>query len=59
MPLAIGFGISTAEHVREVGEIADAAIIGSAFVRTVSEASSEQRPAAARAFLEEMTGRVS
>lgn len=59
VPLAVGFGISAAEHVRDVGKIADAAIIGSAFVRTVSEASAEQRPAAARAFLEEMTGRAS
>ncbi len=59
VPLAVGFGISTAEHVQAVGEVADAVIIGSAFVRTVAEAPAEQRPAAARAFLEEMTGRVS
>ena len=59
VPLAVGFGISAAEHVREVGKVADAAIIGSAFVRTVAKASTAQRPAAARAFLKEMTGRVS
>lgn len=35
LPLAVGFGISTAEHVSSVGAIADAAVVGSAFVRTV------------------------
>jgi tryptophan synthase alpha chain len=57
VPLAVGFGISTPEHVRTVAGIADAAIIGSAFVRTVSEAPPEQRAARARAFMEEITGR--
>jgi chorismate mutase len=43
LPLAVGFGISTPEQVREVGEIADGVAVGSAFVRTIEEnaASSE------------------
>jgi len=37
LPLAVGFGISTAEHVRAVGAMADAVVVGSAFVRTVEQ----------------------
>jgi tryptophan synthase alpha chain len=33
---AVGIGISTAEQVREVNSYADAAIVGSAFVRAYS-----------------------
>ncbi len=40
LPLAVGFGISNAEHVRQVvhGAGADAAIVGSALVRRLSDA---------------------
>lgn len=34
-PIAVGFGISNADHVRAVGEFADAAIIGSAIVALI------------------------
>ena len=37
LPLAVGFGISTPEQVREVGEIADGVVVGSALVRLVEE----------------------
>lgn len=39
-PLAIGFGISQPEHVRVVGEIAEAVVIGSALIRIIAEADS-------------------
>lgn len=39
MPLALGFGISTPEHVAEVGAYADAAVVGSALVNLIAEAS--------------------
>jgi tryptophan synthase alpha chain len=39
MPIAIGFGISRPEHVAEVGGYADAAVVGSALVSVVAEAS--------------------
>jgi len=37
LPLAVGFGISTPEQVAQVGALADAVAVGSAFVRTVSK----------------------
>ncbi|MEM1331506.1 MAG: tryptophan synthase subunit alpha [Planctomycetota bacterium] len=37
VPIACGFGISTAEHVRAVVEHADAAIVGSALVRRMAD----------------------
>lgn len=57
LPLAVGFGISSREHVQAVGQIADAAVIGSAFVQLVGETPRDQRPARVRAYLEEITGR--
>jgi tryptophan synthase alpha chain len=38
LPLALGFGISTAEHVAEVGAYADAAVVGSALVSVIAQA---------------------
>lgn len=35
LPLAVGFGISTAQQMGAVGAIADAVVVGSALVRTV------------------------
>lgn len=37
LPMAVGFGISTADHVRQVVEVADAAIVGSAMMRRVAQ----------------------
>ena len=58
LPLAVGFGISAREHVREVGRFADAAVIGSAIVDTISRAPSDSRPATIRAYMEAITGRA-
>ena len=38
LPIAVGFGISTAAHVASVGESADGAIIGSALVNELNKA---------------------
>jgi len=35
LPIAVGFGISTAEHFTAVGEFADAAVVGSAIVEII------------------------
>lgn len=37
LPLAVGFGISTAEQVRAVGAVADGVVVGSAFERAIEE----------------------
>ena len=47
LPVAVGFGISNAEHVAQVAEFADAAVIGSAIVELVERAASEHGPEAA------------
>ena len=38
LPVCVGFGISTAEHVRAVGRHADGAVVGSALVRVLDQA---------------------
>jgi tryptophan synthase alpha chain len=37
LPVAVGFGISTAEQVRQVWRFADAAVIGSALVSQIEK----------------------
>lgn len=37
VPVAVGFGISTAEHARQVADIADGVIVGSRVVRAAGE----------------------
>ncbi len=37
LPLAVGFGISTPEQAREVAQIADGVVVGSAFVRLIEQ----------------------
>ena len=37
LPIAVGFGISSAEHFKAVGKFADAAAVGSAIVQTIEQ----------------------
>jgi len=53
LPLAVGFGISTREHVVSVTQSADAAIVGSALVRRMGDA--ENPALAAREFVCELS----
>jgi tryptophan synthase alpha chain len=43
LPIAVGFGISTPEQARAVGQFADAVVVGSAAVRIVEQAAAEKR----------------
>ena len=36
MPLALGFGVSKPEHVAEIGQIADAVVVGSGLVDVIA-----------------------
>lgn len=47
LPVAVGFGISNAEHVAQVAEFADAAVIGSAIVELIERVSTTTGPEAA------------
>lgn len=52
IPVAVGFGISTAEHVRQVGSIADGAIVGAALIRAAGDAADPAQ--AAFEFVQEL-----
>jgi tryptophan synthase alpha chain len=45
LPICIGFGISTPEHVKLLAPVADGLIVGSAIVRRIAEAASKPREA--------------
>jgi tryptophan synthase alpha chain len=47
LPVAVGFGISNADHVAQVAEFADAAVVGSAIVELIERIASENGPEAA------------
>ena len=51
LPVAVGFGISNAEHVAQVGAFADAAVIGSAIVELIERSTSESAPGAVARFI--------
>ena len=51
VPLCVGFGISTANDVREIAKIADGAIIGSAFQQLI-----EEDPKTAKTKISDMIG---
>jgi tryptophan synthase alpha chain len=51
IPIALGFGISNAEHVRAVAEFADAAVIGSALVALIEKTAPAEAPAAIGQFI--------
>jgi len=51
LPVAVGFGISNAEHVAQVAEFADAAVIGSAIVGLIERATPETAPDSVARFI--------
>ncbi len=59
-PLGVGFGISQPEHARQVSEWgADAAIVGSAFVKRLSEGTPKEGLAAIADFCQTLRGAIS
>ncbi len=61
LPIACGFGISTPDHVRAVVKHADAAIVGSALIRRINQATKQNSDPleAAGAFVRELSAATS
>ncbi|MDE2779332.1 MAG: tryptophan synthase subunit alpha [Chloroflexota bacterium] len=57
LPLTIGFGISRREHVETVCREADAAVVGSALIRTMLESPRDQLVERASNLVAELAGR--
>ena len=57
LPIALGFGVSTPEHVGAVGEFADAAVVGSAIVGLIEKTPAADAPKAVGQFVAQLTGR--
>ena len=58
LPLAVGFGISRPEHFRAVGEVADAAVVGSAIVDLIDRSDPADRESRLKEYVEMVTGRA-
>jgi tryptophan synthase alpha chain len=54
LPVALGFGVSTPEHVKAVGEFADAAVVGSAIVALIEKTPAAEAPKAVGEFVREL-----
>ena len=48
LPIAVGFGVSNADHVTALGQFADAAVVGSAIVATIEESPAGEEPSRSR-----------
>ena len=57
LPIAIGFGISSREHVLDVGQRADGAAVGSVLVRALGDGSHEGAAARGAKVVAELAGR--
>jgi tryptophan synthase alpha chain len=58
LPVALGFGISRPEHVRETCAYADAAVVGSALVEVIAKAPAGQAAVEAERFVRWLKGRI-
>ncbi len=56
LPIAVGFGISTPAHFAEVGESADAAVVGSAIVQAIEQAGRERAQQAVAELIASLIG---
>ncbi len=54
LPIALGFGISNAAHVRAVNAFADAAVVGSAIVELIEKTPAAEAPTAVGKFVADL-----
>jgi tryptophan synthase alpha chain len=54
LPLAVGFSVSKPEHIAQIGQIADGAVVASALINAVDAAAPEERVATAVNFLRDL-----
>jgi len=52
LPVAVGFGISNSEHVAQVAQFADAAVVGSAIVELIERSTPETAAGAVARFIQ-------
>ena len=54
LPIAVGFGLSTSQHIAEVTSYADGAVVGSALVRLIDQHPQEEQVEAVRRYIVEL-----
>ena len=57
LPVAVGFGVSERRHVERIGEIADAAAVGSALIDAIGSAPPGEAASRAEAFIRGLVAR--
>jgi tryptophan synthase alpha chain len=56
LPTGVGFGVSTSEHVAEIGKFADGAVVGSALIRAIDDGPVDSAPERAAEFIRKLSG---
>ncbi len=56
LPLAVGFGVSSPAHVRQIGAVADGAVVASAMINYLDTLPAAEQPAAAEAYVRGLRG---
>jgi tryptophan synthase alpha chain len=57
LPLAVGFGLSTPEHIAEVTSYADGAVVGSALINLIDRYEESEQVEAVRQYIQSLTGK--
>jgi tryptophan synthase alpha chain len=57
IPLVVGFGLSTPEHIAEVTSYADGAAVGSALVKLIEQHTVDEQVNAVKAYIRSLSGR--
>ena len=58
LPLAVGFGVSTKEHLKYVSQHAEAAIVGSALIKAIGDSVGDEAVSKAVNFVKTIRGTV-